>query len=220
MRAAAVLIVLALLAGPWQDAARLAEQGDLESAERAYRVLLADDGTDPTLHYNLGTVLLRQGRFDEAREHLARAATSVDQSLGGAAAYNLGNTDLEPVAADPGAPGRAERLRRAIEAYKAALREDPEDDDARWNLELARRLLERDERADGGGAGGGGGGGGGEPTESGQVEPLPSTGGGGGVQPELSPTPAEALLSEARERELRLQRDRLRRPQPAGPIRP
>jgi Ca-activated chloride channel homolog len=221
MKAFAALLALVFLVTPWERAARLVEAGDLEGAEREYRQLLETEPDNPALHYDLGTVLLLQGRYDDARPHLA-ATADAEGDLEAEAAYNLGATDLEPAYADTALADRDDRLRRAITAYKDALLADPADVDAKWNLELARRLLERDTPPpSGGGGGGGGGSGGGEgPPEPGNPQPMPQPGGGPGPEPEMSRAEAEELLDAAQEQELEVQQETLRKPQPAGPIRP
>lgn len=214
---AGVALLALALQTPWEDAARVAAEGDLVAAEAAYRALLAQSPEDPAILYNLGTVLARQGRFDDARLHLEAAAQAGVPA--GAAPYNLGNTDLEPAFADSVLAERDERLLRSIESYKSALRVDPDDADARWNLELARRLLERENPPPDGGGGGGGGGGEG-PPQQGERQPAPTAGGGPGPEPRMTETEAEELLRSAQEREMDVQRDRLKKPQPPGPIRP
>jgi Ca-activated chloride channel homolog len=211
----AVLLLLALTR--WDDAARLVETGDLEGARRAYESMLRSEPDRLELRYNLGTVLLLQGAFDDARLLLEGSESAT--SVAAAAGYNAGNADLVPAFADTALAGRDERLRRAIEAYKRALRLDPGDEDAKWNLELARRLLERRPPPDDAGGGGGGTQGDGAP-ERGDREPEPSPAAGGGDRQGPSESPAEALLGEAQERESQVQRDRLRKPQPPGPILP
>ncbi|MEX2584672.1 MAG: tetratricopeptide repeat protein [Gemmatimonadota bacterium] len=218
MKLLGALLAAVLLITPWERAARLAEAGDLPGAEAEYRAILADAPDDATAHYNLGTVLLRQGRFEDARPFLQRAAAAPDD-IQEEASYNMGNTDLEPAFADAELPDRSDRLRRSIEAYKTALLLDPEDFDAKWNLELARRLLEGEETPPEAG-GGGGGGGGRDDSGSGRPDRAPLPGGGAGPQPQMSRAEAEELLSAARDEELQVQRDRLRKPQPPGPVRP
>lgn len=217
MRLLLALIAALLLQSGWERAARLAESQNLAGAEAEYREMLEDEPDDPELHYNLGTVLVLQQRYDEARPHLARAAS--EGVPPGAASYNLGNVDLEPAFADTTLADREQRLRQAIEAYKGALLADSQDQDAKWNLELARRLLVRDTPPPESGGGGGSGGGDGPPQE-GQRQPAPTAGGGAGPQPRMTQTEAENLLRSAQLRELEVQRDRLKKPQPPGPIRP
>lgn len=194
---------------------------DPVAAESTYRAMLdrpasAAEDLLPRLHYNLGTSLLLQRRYEEARPHLEMAG-GAPGIVGVATAYNLGNADLVPAFLDPRLPAREDRLRRAITAYKAALLADPADLDAKWNLELAQRLLERDSPPAGGGGGSGGGDG---PPLPGDREAEPSAGSRAGPQPGMSEGEAEELLRAAQEREQQIQRDRLRKPQPPGPIRP
>lgn len=194
---------------------------DPVAAESTYRAMLdqptANAAADiPRVHYNLGTSLLLQGRYDEARPHFDLAAGAPGE-VGVAAAYNGGNTDLQPAFLDSLLAERDDRLRRAIESYQAALLADPADLDAKWNLELAWRLLERDSPPSGGGGGGGGGDG---PPLPGDRRPAPTSGSDSGPQPGMSEAEAEELLRAAQEREQQVQRDRLRKPQPPGPIRP
>jgi tetratricopeptide (TPR) repeat protein len=211
------VLALVFLATPWERASRFLQEGNLAEAEREYRALLSEHPADPEAHYNLGTVLLLAGRPDEARPHLETAAASAE-ALRAVASYNLGNTDLQPAYERADLPERDARLRRAVEAYKQSLLVDPDDEDAKWNLELARRLLERDPPPQvGGGAGGGGGEG---PPQPGAAQPAPTPAGDQGPEPETAETEAEELLRAAHERELEVQRTRLRRPQPPGPIRP
>ncbi|HRC54699.1 MAG TPA: tetratricopeptide repeat protein, partial [Kofleriaceae bacterium] len=90
------------------------------------------------LAYNRGTTLLRKAeRLDPAAKdaliaqalgELQRAATSLDRRVRSAAAFNRGNVLLGQ-----------DKLEEAIEAYKSALRDEPESEDARANLEAALR---------------------------------------------------------------------------------
>jgi tetratricopeptide (TPR) repeat protein len=183
------------------EAERAYRRGDFEGAVRAYARAVAEGDTSAAVRYNLGTALLRLGRDDEARGHLDAAAAAADPALRGRAAYNAGHTDLEPVASGRVQEGREERLRRAIARYRAALRVDASDEDARWNLELAERLLRRDEAPAGGGGQGGGGGGGG---------PDGSLGAAAGGEDEdggpLSPEEVERILAGAERRDAGLRR--------------
>jgi tetratricopeptide (TPR) repeat protein len=214
MKAIVALAILLLLVTPWERAARLVAAGDLEGAEREYRLLVQQQPGDPEAAYNLGTVLLLQGRWDDARPFLVRATEGSRQP---APYFNLGNTDLEPASADSLLAQREQRLHRAIQQFKQALLLDPRDEDARWNLELARRLLEREAPPPGGGGGGGGADGAPAP---GAMDPSPAPASGRGGEPDALPSETEALLRAAQERELQVQRNRLTKPQPPGPVRP
>ena len=97
------------------------------------------------LTYRAGNTLYRMRRYEDAvnlyREALA-GAPRLRQHL----YFNLGNAYVR-VAEEK--PGEAEPLRRAIAAYEAALRLDPGDRDAKWNLELAVRRLGEDRTSGG-----------------------------------------------------------------------
>ena len=215
MMIAAVIAVIG--GGVLADAERAYRRGDYQAAARAYGRALAEGDSSAVVRYNLGTALLRLGRHDEARPHLeaaARARTSAATRFRGA--YNAGGADLQPVAGGRvPAEQRRERLTRAIGHYRRALLLNPDDADAKWNLELANRLLREQ-------AGGGGGddeesenpsGGGGEnPPTPGTPQPQPGTANEGAGRP-MTPEQAERILAGAEAREQRVQRQQLKQDQ-------
>jgi len=108
------------------------EAGDY--AEASDRFLAAQDATsapDATLIYDLGTAAYREGESAAAVQNLARVAGEPG-SLGEQAAYNLGN-----------ALYRGGKLDAALQAYREALRRDPNDEDARFNYELTLSKLQQ-----------------------------------------------------------------------------
>lgn len=200
--------------GVLAEAERAYGRGDYAAAAAAYARAVAGGDTSASVRYNLGTSLLRLGRYDEARPHLEAAARG--GRIAGRAAYNAGNTDLVPAAAGKTpADQREPALRRAVARYRQALLHDPADADARWNLELAQRLLDA-ERKKGGGGGGGGSpkpdpdpdsGGGKAPAPANPPPSSPGPGGAGGMTPEQ----AEQVLDGAERREQQVQRRELKR---------
>ncbi len=222
MRAAAALVIAALAAGgPLAEGNRLYRRGDAAGAERLYRQAVREDGGTALERYDLGTALLRQGRWDAARAQLEAArGARAGRVVTFRAAYNGGNTDLEPVFRDSvPREQRRQRLERAIAGYRAALRLVPRDRDAKWNLELATRLLEEEKKSGGGGSDApdrGGGGGGGDPEPA---APTPAPGGAGGPQG-AAQSEAERIVSgaEAAEGAL-LQRTLKRDGQGSRPVR-
>ncbi len=112
-------------------AGRGAPVAALAPAETALR--LAPD--DPLVQYDAGTAYLAAARFGDRRravEVLERAARTAGPELAAAAHYNLGNARL--AARDPAA---------AAESFKQALRLEPGNADAKFNLELALRESRR-----------------------------------------------------------------------------
>ncbi|MGH7506158.1 MAG: tetratricopeptide repeat protein, partial [Longimicrobiales bacterium] len=125
---------------------RLYREGRYAEAVEAYRAAMRDGEESPELQYNLGTALLRIGRYAEAEQHLQAALEAVDPDLRHRSLYNLGNRYLEAARAqsDPAAQGRM--LEAAVEAYKRSLRLEPEDTDAKWNLEMALRKQDENQQ--------------------------------------------------------------------------
>ena len=215
MRRLLLLAALPLLGGGMVEGNRLYRSGQFRRAAEAYQRRVAAGDTSAAARYNLGTALLRLRRWDEARP-LLEAAASVRRApeLRQRASYNAGNADLEPVfrrkVTEPDA--RRERLQRAIARYKDALLARPGDADAKWNLELAQRLLDREEQRSGGGGAdqrnqGGGGGGQGPPQPAPQPAPSPQR----SPAPELSQREAERILTGAARAEADAQREVLSR---------
>jgi tetratricopeptide (TPR) repeat protein len=216
MRRLLLLAALPLLGGGMVEGNRLYRAGQFRRAAEAYQRRVAAGDTSAAARYNLGTALLRLQKWDEARP-LLESAVGVwpAPELRQRALYNAGNADLEPVfrrkVTEPDA--RRERLLRAIVHYKDALLARPGDADAKWNLELAQRLLDREPPQRGGGGGadqrnqGGGGGGQGPPQPAPQPAPSPQQ----TPAPELSQREAERILTGAARAEADAQREVLSR---------
>ncbi|HEX4449327.1 MAG TPA: hypothetical protein VH143_00600 [Kofleriaceae bacterium] len=144
MKRLALLLVLAAWS-PWTspnpdvDAGnRAALVGKYDDALAAYARAAKDGSVDPAgLAYNRGTAELRradaikdptakQKAVGKALEDLKAAQRSADPSVRADAAYNRGNALMG-----------GEQWADAAAAYKQALHDDPNLDDARINLELA-----------------------------------------------------------------------------------
>lgn len=87
---------------------------------------------DPAVALNVGSVQYELRNFEAADEAFSKAAFSGDPSLRGQALYNLGNSAY-----------RQGRLEEAVGLYKAALEVDPDDEDAKFNLEFVRDEIRR-----------------------------------------------------------------------------
>lgn len=146
-RAAAVLLAvglgLGLGIGDLERGNRMYREGRYEEAVAAYQKVLDNDRATPALHYNLATALLALGRYDEADAHFQAALQTVDPELRGRAFYNMGNRFLVEGRGEAEPARQGVLLDAAIEAYRRALRIEPSDALAKWNLELA--LRDRDE---------------------------------------------------------------------------
>ena len=139
-----LLLVLALVfvaARAWTSMEwgnRLFRAGKLRAAADVYAARVDTTASGSQASFNLGTALLHLGS-DEAERYLLRAAGGRDSAAVQRSHYNLAvrllggaEPDTDPFAAIP-------LLSGAIDHGRAALRLDPRDDDARWNLALAIR---------------------------------------------------------------------------------
>ena len=85
------------------------------------------------LKYNIANAHYKTRNYDEAiKSYLDVAATAKDVSLEEKSYYNLGNCLY-----------RQGKLPEAVEYYKKALELDPEDQDAKYNLEFVREEIKR-----------------------------------------------------------------------------
>jgi tetratricopeptide (TPR) repeat protein len=102
-------------------------------AEAEYRKVLQGDPENVVALYNLSNTLQKQKRYDEALAVLSKAmAAAKDVKTKEAATYNQGVAHT-----------RQKSLEASIDSYKAALRLDPGDQQARENLQKALRELKK-----------------------------------------------------------------------------
>ena len=129
--------------GGWSRAMKTGNEayqhGNYSAAQVAFQEAMLQKPDNPLAHYNLGAVLYKSGKFDEAaqafREALARHDGKTEKTLNPAHIYyNLGNAQF-----------KTGDFRRAIEAYRHSLRLNPQDADAQHNLALALRLVQQQE---------------------------------------------------------------------------
>ncbi len=115
---------------------RLFRSGDARGAADIYAVWVDTTAVGLRASYNLGTALAELGS-DEAERYLTRAAEGSDSASAQRAHYNLAYRLLSGVQPDSDPFSAIPLLSGAIDHNRAALRMDPGDQDARWNLALA-----------------------------------------------------------------------------------
>ena len=105
------------------------EQKNAAKAEQLLRKSTAVDTTYADAPYNLGTHLYQENHIEEAFGHLKEAAQRTQQpDLIHKTHHNIGNIYMQK-----------NEFENAVEAYKQALRNNPEDDQTRYNLALAKQ---------------------------------------------------------------------------------
>lgn len=97
--------------------------------------------------FNLANAAIRQQKFDEALEQLEVLANTTEDKLERAEIYhNKGNTYLSKyqmsLQDQEKAKSAGEELDKSIDAFKQALRNNPSDDETRYNLAVAQKLKE------------------------------------------------------------------------------
>ena len=105
-------------------------------AEADYRKAIALDPKTETGKYNLGTAYYNKEMNEVAMKRFKQAAAvATEKNKKHKAFHNLGNTFMN-----------AKSYKEAVEAYKNALRNDPTDDETRYNLALAKKMLEEEQK--------------------------------------------------------------------------
>ena len=114
------------------------EHKQFTQSEAAYRIASSKSEKKETSTYNLGNSLLRQKHNKEAISAYNRAAKEATTKQAKHQAYhNLGNAYM------------AEKNYKAAEqAYKNALRNNPKDDETRYNYAVAKKLNEENPQND------------------------------------------------------------------------
>src|SRR4051812_20194415 len=137
-----LLLLPALAFGSPSNALKQFEKGRYEAAYREYQRALKDRPSDPRLHYNAGSAAYQAKNYDKALEHLNSALLTPDLQLQERAYYNLGNTEyrLGEEASDPAK--KQEAWQDSIQRYDSALKLNPQDTEARENMEVVKKKLE------------------------------------------------------------------------------
>ncbi len=115
------------------EANKLIDEDDFVSAEMVYREALSEQPSNAVGAYNLGSLYIKQGDTGAALYRLqeaTKAATSKAEKH--KAFHNIGNVLMGN-----------KKCQEAVEAYKNALRNDPTDEETRYNLGLAKICAEQ-----------------------------------------------------------------------------
>ena len=109
------------------------EEKNYREAEADYRISQSKQPTKAAAAYNLGNSIYRQKKPAEAKiaylKAIENAQTKKEKHL---AFHNLGNAFMEE-----------KNYQAAVDAYKNALRNNPQDDQTRYNFALAKDMLDK-----------------------------------------------------------------------------
>jgi Ca-activated chloride channel homolog len=107
--------------------------GKFEEAQTSYLRAIEENAKSFPGAFNLGNSLYKQEKYEEAASQFQMLTqTAQDKEIKAKAFHNLGNSYL-----------KSQKYQEAVEAYKHALRNNPADEDARYNLAYAMQQLKQ-----------------------------------------------------------------------------
>ena len=114
----------------------LHENKSYADAEGEFRKALSINQDNPIANQNLGNTLYRSEDYDQANQRFFRSQKdNLDKSQKHLAFHNMGNVFM-----------KKKDYPKAVEAYKNALRNNPKDDETRYNYALAKEMLEKEKK--------------------------------------------------------------------------
>ena len=119
-----------------RDGNDLYKQNKFVDAEVKYKKAIKNNPNYEIANFNLGNTIYEQNRFKEATPHYDIVTkTSKDKQTKAEAFHNLGNVSM-----------KQKQYAQAVEAYKNSLRQNSKDEETRYNLALAKKLLEQEKQ--------------------------------------------------------------------------
>ncbi|RUA03168.1 MAG: hypothetical protein DSY89_01305 [Deltaproteobacteria bacterium] len=140
-----LLLLIRPLSANGSTADQLFHAGKLDQAEKVYATKMKQQPDNPVLQFNMGDVQYRKKDFARAKDLFSKALATDDLALQAKSYFNLGNTRFQlgqsTLKTDP--EQTIEHYRKAIEAFEGCLKLRPEDKDARENLAIVKKELEK-----------------------------------------------------------------------------
>jgi len=138
-----ILIVISSAAFAQKEVRKQLRDGNKEykqerytEAEIAYRKALEANAQSADAAYNLGNALYKQGKCPEALQQFQTVINAeTDAKKLASTFHNIGNIFMNQ-----------QDYAKSIAAYKQSLRKNPNDDQTRYNLALAQKLLEEQQQ--------------------------------------------------------------------------
>jgi tetratricopeptide (TPR) repeat protein len=125
----------------------LYQQKKYKEAEAAYRQATGKQAKTLEGNFNLADAMFKQKKYGDASNLFNKIANGTsDKNAKAGAFHNVGNSFLTE-----------KKYQESIDAYKKALLNNPKDDETRYNLAYAQKMLKNQQDKNKGGGGGGGG---------------------------------------------------------------
>jgi Ca-activated chloride channel family protein len=106
------------------------QKSEWDNALQKFQDALLDDPENPVGHYNVGQAFYKKQNYEEALASYEKALNTPDAELREKIYYNQGNTYYQ-----------LNKYQESIQSYIKALELNPDDQDAKHNLELVRAKL-------------------------------------------------------------------------------
>lgn len=117
---------------------KLYEKEKYADAEVSYLKALDQNTNSYQGAFNLGDASYKQGKYEEAAKQFEILAhNKTDKNTVAKAYHNLGNALL-----------KGKKYEKSIDAYKNALRNNPKDEDTRYNLAYALEMMKQQQQQD------------------------------------------------------------------------
>jgi len=111
---------------------RLYKEQKYDAAKNKYQDALLEDPNSPLIQFNMGDVTYQTKDYQKAMESFHKTLNVKDAAVQSMAYYNIGNSLY-----------RLNKLPESIQAYQEALKLNPDDQDAKYNLEYVRNKLKQ-----------------------------------------------------------------------------
>ena len=116
------------------DGNEKANEEDYKEAEKSYRKAISLEPEKEVALFNLGNTHFKDKKYDEASQRFFQTQKFASSKQGKHRAFhNMGNVYMQK-----------KEYQKAVEAYKNALRNNPKDEETRYNYALAKKLLENE----------------------------------------------------------------------------
>ena len=109
---------------------------DFDKARAEYIKVLTKSPSSLKANFNLGNTYYELKDYKKAVTHFLKASQSTtDKTEKGSAFHNLGNSYMQQ-----------QEYAKAVEAFKHSLRNNPKDNETRYNFALAKKLLDMQQK--------------------------------------------------------------------------